>query len=196
MFFRNLTQDLEIFYVGLPTKRFPDFKRITDKIINGLITEQAKSLPNTLFNNIPTNHMITRVNTDTRPEAINLLSPLKTRATLDSADAVLADEVSRSNVKTFVDAPSQEKLVDKNHETTLIEQVDAEPLSTIGQLRSYLCNRLNVHHLHLKYKQTLLDNDNNTLASYGWAPGEFRTITVHADDQPDIILYCINIRLQ
>ena len=119
-----------------------------------MLTERAKSLP------------ITTVNTDTKPEAINLLSPLRTRAT------------------------------GNNQEATLIEQVDAEPLSTVGQLRSYLCNRLNEHHFHLKHKHKLLDKDNNTLASYGWASGECRRITVHADDQPDITLYCLNIRLQ
>ena len=105
-------------------------------------------------------------------------------ATWDSVDDILGDVLPGSKSKTFVVAQNQVTLVQDNSDKTIIEQIDTEPHLTIGQIRAHLCRQLNANHVDLKHNDRLLDNDNNTLADYGWVPGECGTITVHAVNQP------------
>ena len=90
-----------------------------------------------------------------------------------------------SDVFEYTIAQNQVTLVHNNSDRTIIDQIDTEPHLTIRQIREYLCQKLNANTVHLTYKDTTLDNDNFTLADYGWRSGECGTIIVRTDTQPN-----------
>ena len=78
-------------------------------------------------------------------------------------------------------AQNQITLVRDDHEREVIEQVDTEQHLTILQIREFLRRRLNVNHVQLRYRNQLLSDDNDTLASVGLMPGESGEIIVQTD---------------
>ena len=88
---------------------------------------------------------------------------------------------SCSNQNTMTIAQNQITLVRDDHEREIIEQVDTEQHLTILQIREFLRRRLNVNHVQLRYRNQLLSDDNDTLASVGLMPGESGEIIVQTD---------------
>ena len=78
-------------------------------------------------------------------------------------------------------AQNQVKLV-HYPDRELIDQIDTEPHLTIRQIRDFVRQRLNVNRVQLTFRNRILNNDNETLADYGWSPGECGTITVQTDN--------------
>ena len=68
-----------------------------------------------------------------------------------------------------------------NSERELLDRLDTEPTVTIGAIRQYLIREYPPEGDHttyrLYYNNQCLDNDNLTLADYGWAIGMSGTIT-------------------
>ena len=95
------------------------------------------------------------------------------------------ERIDESETFEYIIAQNQVTLVHNNPDRTIIDQIDTEPYLSIRQIREYLCQKLNANTVNLSYKNTALDNDNLTLADYGWRSGECGTIIVRTDAQPN-----------
>ena len=63
------------------------------------------------------------------------------------------------------------ELVNDNLDQDVIDQIDSELHLTIGQIRLHLYDNFEFQRVRLHYNGEELDNDNNTLADYGWTGG-------------------------